>query len=320
MSKIAIIIPCYNTSDYIERCLNALEEQTFKDFEVIMIDDCSTDNTIDVIEKKSKHTSFSVTLLKNEKNSGPAVSRNKGICYAESDFITFCDCDDWYDPDFLSVMHRKMMENDANLVFCGYKVVNEAKKVELRSLVESDSLCSISEALRLDADSLCMMMVRTSIMKTTLLPNIRNGEDMAVTPLLIEKAGGCVAISDTLYNYFRRDNSASQSPTMQVVDSLVESFKYINSNTLGGFNKEIEFIGIRNLLYSGLITLMSFSNDKKRGNEIIDWFETQFPNWWDNSYMKDLPNYKRTFLKCVHLRLYIGMRIIAKIRKIVTRG
>lgn len=320
MAKITVIIPCYNAESYIERCVHTLEEQSFKDFEAIIIDDCSSDTTTEIIEEISKKTSFRITLIKNRVNLGPAASRNIGICNTESEYITFCDCDDWYEPDFLKKLYSNLIDYNSNLVFCGYKVVNEVGKKDERPLASDVSLCTVRDALCLDSDSLCMMMVKTSIMKSTLLPDIRNGEDMAIIPLLIMKAKGCVALPDCLYNYYRRSDSASQSLSMSVVDSLIESFRHICEHIPEGFDEELEYLGVRNLLYSGLITLFTFSYNREKGKEILECFEKRFSNWSNNPLIDELPKYKRVFLVCVRLRFYLGMKIIAMIRKMATRN
>lgn len=320
MVKITIIIPCYNASKYIEKCVEALENQSFRDFDVIMIDDGSSDNTVDLIVEISKRVEFKITLIKNEINLGPAASRNKAVSYTKSEYITFCDCDDWYDADFLELMYSNMVETSANLAFCGYKIVNEFGKTVSRPICTNKKRCNIKDALHLDADSLCMMMVKSSIMKSLTLPDIRNGEDMAVIPILMIKAQGCVIIPDCLYNYYRRSDSASQTPSLDVVSSLDISFRYIEQNFPKEFEKELEYIGIRNLLYAELITLFTFSYDKKRGKEIIDRFEKNYPGWINNLYIKEMPKYKKIFLLCANKRLYFVMKLLSFIRKVITRN
>ncbi len=320
VAKITVVIPCYNTECYIRRCLTALEKQSFRDFEVIVVDDNSSDNSVSLVKDISKDLSITLTVIENEKNLGPAATRNIGINNANSEFITFCDSDDWYDPDFLKIMYDSLHNNaGSKLVFCGYKVVDESGKENLRPLNAANYKNSICEALGLDTDSLCMLMVDTQIMKETLLPELRNGEDMAVVPLLIVKANGCIAVPDMLYNYYRRNDSASQSPSDSVVDSLLLSFEHIKSNFPNEYYNELEYIGVKNILYACLITLFSFSFDISRAKEIIDSFESEFPEWYRNPLIRQLSIYKRVFLKCVNKRFYFGIKIISLLRIVVTR-
>ena len=91
MARISVIIPCYNSEKYIAKCINALSNQTYKDFDVIMIDDCSTDETLKVISDFEKKSPFPMKCLKNEINLGPARTRKFGVMQSNSEYIAFCD-------------------------------------------------------------------------------------------------------------------------------------------------------------------------------------------------------------------------------------
>jgi len=97
MSKITIIIPTYNAENFIERCIEKVQLQTYKDFEIIIVDDNSTDNTINVV----KGISSDIKILKNKTNHGPAYSRTKGVFKSTSEYVTFLDADDYWDETYL---------------------------------------------------------------------------------------------------------------------------------------------------------------------------------------------------------------------------
>lgn len=318
MNKITVVIPCYNAEQYIDKCVTSLLKQTNQNFDVIFIDDSSKDKTVEKLENIALNCNLNIRILKNEKNSGPAYSRNRGILSTSTEYITFCDADDSYEPDFLSKLFNQLEKNKADLVVCGYSIVDENGNKEQRPLNFNGILRSKTDILKLDVDSLCMLMVKTKIMKETLLPNIRNGEDMAVVPLLMIKSNYCVVIDECLYNYFRRSNSASEKPTMKVVDSFIASFDYLRKNFPKEYIEVEEFIGIRNLLYAGLITLFSFSFDIKKANQIIHDFEKYYPNWTQNQYLNELPNYKKFLLKLANKHAYWGIWILARVRNILT--
>lgn len=317
MHKVTVIIPCYNAESYIERCFKSLESQICQDFEVICVDDASKDNTVNVIRKIASASKLNIRILQNETNSGPAVSRNKGILAASSKYISFCDADDWYENDFLSKLLEKLETNDADLAACGYSVVDDNGNRQERPLSNSAVLNKKDQILSLDVDSLCMLMIKTTIMQETLLPDIRNGEDMAVVPLIMMKANKCVSVSDCLYNYYRRSGSASEKPTMKVVDSFILSFEHIKKSIPAQYQEIEEFLGVRTLLYAAMITLFSFSFDIKKANYIINNFEKVYPHWENNRFISKLPKYKRIVLNLAHRRMYLSIWLIAKIRSII---
>ncbi len=316
---VTIVIPCYNVAKYIKRCIDSLVGQSFQKFKVILVDDKSTDDTYQYLLQLQATSGLDIMVLQNSCNSGPAVSRNKGILEADTKYITFCDSDDWYEPDFLKTMVGLLEDNAADMAFCGYKVVDEHGNSQSRPVYNRSGLISREEAFCLDADSLCMLMVKTDIMKNTLLPDLRNGEDVATVPLLMAKANRYAATVSCLYNYFRRSDSASERPTMKVVESLVCSYRYVQENFPDEYIKEKEFLGIKNLLYSTIITLFSCSNDKRTAKELLNEFETIYPNWKNNPYITSLRIYKKVILRMVSLKLFGVVRLVAILRNVIFR-
>lgn len=316
MSKITIVIPCYNSEKYIAKCVESLKAQTYKDFKVIFINDASTDETLSILYTVQQEKDICITVLDNEINRGPAYSRNRAIEIADSEYITFCDCDDWYDTDYLEKMIEAIDCSKTPIALCGYKVVNEHGKIEYRRIIDSTSTLSSKEALRLESDSLCMLIVKTSLMKSTLLPDIRNGEDVAVVPLLIAKAQKCAVLSDCLYNYYRRSDSASEKPTMKAIKSLCDSFRYTTENFPNGNELELEYLGIKNMLYSVLITLFSIDNNRQFAIDILNDFENTYPFWSRNPYIKSMPMYKKVVLFCAKYRIFFVIRLMALVRMI----
>lgn len=316
---VTIVIPCYNVAKYIKRCIDSLVGQSFQKFKVILVDDKSTDDTYQYLLQLQATSGLDIMVLQNSCNSGPAVSRNKGILEADTKYITFCDSDDWYEPDFLKTMVSLLEDNAADMAFCGYKVVDEHGNSQSRPVYNRSGLISREEAFCLDADSLCMLMVKTDIMKDTLLPDLRNGEDVATVPLLMAKANRYAATVSCLYNYFRRSDSASERPTMKAVESLVCSYQYVQKNFPDKYIKEKEFLGIKNLLYSTMITLFSCSNDKRTAKELLNEFETIYPNWKNNPYITSLRIYKKVILRMVSLKLFGVVRLVAILRNVIFR-
>ena len=114
MPKISVILPIYNASSCIEETLNYILAQTFNDYEVICVDDGSTDNTLAVLkdyEKKDKRLK-----VISQSNGGAGKARNTGLDNASGDYLAFLDADDLYDPDMLSKAYSKAVEGNADLV------------------------------------------------------------------------------------------------------------------------------------------------------------------------------------------------------------
>ncbi len=116
MPEISIVIPNYNTEKYLPRCLDSLINQTFKDIEIIVIDDGSKDNSVDVIQKYAKQDKR-IKLIQQQ-NSGPAKARNQGLETAQGKYLMFCDSDDWYEPNMCQIMYDTIEKQKVDVVCC----------------------------------------------------------------------------------------------------------------------------------------------------------------------------------------------------------
>jgi len=128
MPKISVIIPAYNVEKYVEKTLKSLINQTFKDFEAIIINDGSTDNTEKIIKEVLQDTNFQWKLI-NRENQGVSAARNRGIIESKGEYLCFLDADDYYHPTFLEKMYNKAKEKSYDVVFCNYARVNEKGKI-----------------------------------------------------------------------------------------------------------------------------------------------------------------------------------------------
>ena len=131
--KISIIIPIYNTEEYLRECLNSVINQTLKEIEIILIDDGSTDNSGKICEEyASKDKRIKVI---HQKNQGAAISRNKGIDLAQGKYLYFLDSDDYIESDTLEKMLNKIEQEDADICICRNYEIDGNIKILSNSLV-----------------------------------------------------------------------------------------------------------------------------------------------------------------------------------------
>lgn len=323
MPYVSVVIPCYNAASYIEKCLHALEVQSYRDFEVILVDDCSTDETSSCIERYQDTGVLKLHYYRNERNMGPSITRKRGIDASTSKYITFCDSDDWYEYNYLELMVEKASENDADMVFCGYQTVsikNERVKKNPHLLPDVLGEPSVPEALQLPIDSLCVTMVKRSVIEGISFPDLRNGEDMAILPVMITKSQSFGVVNQCLYNYLYRENSASMRASDKVVQALIQSFDYVESNISDEYREQREIIGVRNLIYGGLLSLFKYSYNIKKAKKILSDFEDKYPKWEENRLVKELPAYKKIFLKFAAKRHFAGLKILSMIHSLLVRN
>lgn len=121
---ISIVVPVYNGEKYIERCVNSILAQTYLKWELILIDNGSTDNSYDVC-KKYAHIDERIFVLHQHRNQGVSVARNLGKEKVNGEFITFIDADDCIKPDYLENLINIQKKEEADMVICGYKTFTD---------------------------------------------------------------------------------------------------------------------------------------------------------------------------------------------------
>lgn len=119
--NISIIMPLYNVEKFVEKCLESVKNQTFSAYELIIVNDCSTDNSALYVHKFMKdNPKIKCTFIQNNQNMGDNYSRNVGLQIAQGKYICFLDSDDTWHTEFLSLLYGEIQSQNADLVFCGY--------------------------------------------------------------------------------------------------------------------------------------------------------------------------------------------------------
>ena len=121
-NQISIIVPVYNRENTISRCLDSLCNQTYKNIEIICVDDGSTDNSLNILKEYQKKDTR-IKIIENKENMGIAYSRNMALKSSNAEFIMWCDSDDWYDKNMCKKMLNTIIKNNVDLVECSTKFV-----------------------------------------------------------------------------------------------------------------------------------------------------------------------------------------------------
>ena len=124
MPKISIIITVYNSSKFLKKCLDSIINQSLKDIEIICVDDCSTDNSLEILQEYAKNDDR-IILLQQEKNQGQGVARNKAMQIAKGEYIGFVDSDDWIELNTYKKAYNWAKETNADLINWGMEIIPE---------------------------------------------------------------------------------------------------------------------------------------------------------------------------------------------------
>ncbi|MDV4150293.1 glycosyltransferase family 2 protein [Clostridium sp. AL.422] len=226
MDLISIIIPMYNASKYVERCLKSIIEQTYKTIEIIVVDDGSTDNSLDIINKFLKFDERIKIIQK--KNSGVSDSRNLGINNAQGEWICFVDSDDYIEKDYVKTLYNYAINNEADIVYSGIRQLN-GTEVTLKTnncgtkILENDNIKDVMRSLidncTLEGNNIDLQVLGypvTKLLRKSIVKDIRFEREISIREdalfnidalnnayriLLVEYVG---------YNYIIHPNSAME--------------------------------------------------------------------------------------------------------------
>ena len=201
--KVSVIMPNYNNSKYIEEAINSVLEQTLQDIEVIVIDDCSTDNSIEILRKiQSKHPD-KVKIVQNEVNLGAGLSRNAGIDVARGRFIKFLDADDTMDKDVLETMYDVATENNVKAVLGTVSIMGSTKKHDNYNVNNNNEIIDIEENKEDLVYGSCGVgdgLFAKELFDKIKFPKLK-WEDLATIPALRVEAKNIYYIDKSVYNY-----------------------------------------------------------------------------------------------------------------------
>lgn len=252
--KISVIIPAYNAEEYILNCCRSIKEQTFLDYEIIFIDDCSKDSTTDCIQTFiNENPHLSCILLKNCENRGDTYSRNIGFRMASGKYICTIDADDTCHPKYLELLYNTAETTNSEIVFCGYDRCWKDKIISYSSTWKYPSYLSVC---RLKYD---FFTTKTHICHCTILYNrhffmghnlqyfegCRHAGDTALVTKVLFHVHTFACVPQSLYYYNIHPNSISTKvPTSEKFDGyyayerVLKSIKNPFWKTLFFFTRE----------------------------------------------------------------------------------
>lgn len=216
MPKVTVVIPVYKAEKYIEKCSRHLFEQTLDDLELIFIDDCSPDCSVEIIQKTLSDYPYrkqQTRIVTMPSNSGQAAVRRQGIILAKGDYIIHCDSDDWMDTNLLKLMYDTAVKTNSEVVMC--PVIEEWGKNTILheySQLGNDCQTVIEEWYKKTIQMYTVnKLVKLSVLqKNQILPfqGINMWEDNGLMFRVFYYAQGLSYINDAYYHYNRKNEQA----------------------------------------------------------------------------------------------------------------
>lgn len=294
--KVSIIVPIYGVEEWLERCLDSLVNQTLQDIEIIAVNDGSPDNSQEIIDRFVKEYPDKVFGYVKE-NGGLSDARNYGLQYATGDYIAFVDSDDYVDVTMYEKLYNKAIEEDSEMVICGYFKVNDAdhsmKSAQIGSMEFYNASAEENKILiEQNAPYAWNKLVKRELLERTkiLFPKGYIFEDICTMYPLLASAKKISKVDEELYYYIveRKDSitatfNKSKTLIIKSLRLLDERFKELG--LFDTFRDQLVVINLRHIFFR----FKEFDKYKDRKhqiklvNESFDLLKEFFPDWRTDS-------------------------------------
>lgn len=331
--KVSIIIAAYNIEKYISRCLDSLVNQTFKNIEIIVVDDGSTDKTLEVINKYACKDDR--IIVHSQENKGSIEARKSGFNISNGEYILFVDGDDWVEENTIEILYSNVnnQQNNVDVVLFNFIEVSNNKKEFLESYkwnrVVSDDLLKYLFINEIYPCIWSKFIRKGFIIHNNIeFPNnISYAEDLAFISSIFIKKPTYKLCRDNLYNYYQRDNSITKTINAKALEiNLALQFikrKLIDSNLLDKYKYEYECMVFIRLFLCKILDINYVVKSKEIHKEIFLQYKEYNINIKNNDYIRKLIRNRRKidslrinlYSKNYYLGYYFDI-IINPIRKI----
>lgn len=242
MAKVSVIVPVYNVAQYLDKCILSLVAQTLHDIEIICINDCSTDNSYEILKKYAAQDER-IIVLQTKKNSGQSTARNLGLDKASANYIMFCDSDDWYEPTMCQEMFDLITKNRADLGVCSVNVIYETdtslKNTDKKLLLSDGCFEKNDVKIKNIAVGAPLRIIKHKIIEKNDIrfPNGLKYEDVYFSNVYNLYVKKIATTSKKLYNYRRHNGSTmnltfngKSNFTMDQAKIAIRYFDYLNKH------------------------------------------------------------------------------------------
>lgn len=212
---VSVIIPMYNSSTYITPTILSALNQTYKNIEVLVVDDCSKDNSIEVVNNIAKGDPR-LRCIPQLKNQGAAAARNRGIKEAKGQYVAFLDSDDLWEEDKIQKQIKLMKETNSSFVYCAYDWIDE-NDVQIKGKVKIKECATYKDLLTKTLIATPTVIYDRSIHGDVSMPLRRTGQDYAFWLVLL-KTAPAIGIDEPLVHVRRRSGSLSKNKFQNFVD------------------------------------------------------------------------------------------------------
>ena len=217
MSLISIILPYYKKKNFLRESINSILNQTYQNFEILLIDDEVSEDSLNFLEEIKKCDSR-IHLIKNEYNIGAGESRNRAIKFSKGQYIAFCDCDDLWKNNKLELQLKFMKKFNLNFSHTSYEIIDENNKILGHRLIDED--INFNKLINSCDIGLSTVMVNQAVFNDAehRFAKIKTKEDYVLWLILAKQGFKIIGINENLTSWRKTKNSLSSSVFQKLLD------------------------------------------------------------------------------------------------------
>ena len=313
MPKATVVVPVYNVEKYLEKCVDSILAQTEPDFELLLVDDGSTDGSGGLCDKLAERDGR-VRVIHQE-NQGLGGARNTGIQQAQGDWLLLVDSDDWIEPQTLEKTMEAGLREEADLVMFAYRSVDEGGRI-LQTYMENapkDRGLPLEQqpALLLTSPSAYIRLYRRELLERTgiLFPPRVWYEDMRTTPKLLAEARQVVYLDYVGYNYFSRTGSITKNQNAARNREIVEAFDdllpwFQRQGLFEKYRQELCYLVVYHADLTASVRVLLIDKKHPLLGELRAYLERWFPDWRQCPYLSRMSRAHRLLLSLLGKKRY----------------
>lgn len=322
--RFSIVIPVYNVKDYLEKCVQSVLAQGCADYEIILVDDGSTDGSSALCDILAAHHPERIRVI-HKPNGGLGDARNVGLEHALGEYLVFLDSDDYIDPSMLEELSQQVDKTHADIITFGFAVDNngDTSQIIIDPLPEDRifTLADTPQLLLALPNAWNRIYTRRLFLETGIrYPGRVWYEDIRTTTKLFAQAKSVVSVHRPYYYYVVRENSITRNKNIarnrEIIDAFDDLLRYYRENGLfERYHDELCRLTIDHVFLAASVRVLMADPSHPLLDELQQYTRQHFPNFTKNRYLPQLPRTKKLAFRLLMHRRYRTLAMLFRAKE-----
>ncbi len=316
----SVVIPVYNVKDYLPKCIDSVLAQDFADYEIILVDDGSTDGESGAICDRYAAAHPERIRVIHKPNGGLGDARNVGLEAAAGEYLVFIDSDDYVGPGMLKALAAAIARFHSDVIDFGFAVDTDGTIT--KQLVDdlphdrTFTLAELPQLLLTQPNAWSRCWKRSLFLDTGIrYPSRVWYEDIRTTTKLFAAAGSICAIPDVFYYYVVREGSITRNPNVKRNAEILDAFDdllgwYRENGLFQRYYNELSRLAVDHILIAGSVRVLRIDPNSELLGQFQDYVQAQFPDYPDNPLLAQLPRSHKLILRLLRQHKYRTVRAL----------